>query len=135
LLIIRATNILILWAIYTPFAYSLRGAELSTHSVLTIRATNITMLDTNKSWCPPSYKSLPIQWLHSVQIRSRPLHDFSDIYVINIKTKHSLMCWKWNNNAILLILVLDRETLWIILQDHDKMLHHQFAPTLYHVGP
>jgi hypothetical protein len=36
------------------------------------------------------------------------------------------MRWKTNNESFPFVLVLDLESLWIILCDHDKVLPHQF---------
>ena len=46
----------------------------------------------------------------------------------DIKTRCSSMCWKGDDHAVILVLVLDPEHLWIRLCGHDKMLHHLFGP-------
>jgi hypothetical protein len=55
----------------------------------------------------------------------------------NIKTRRSLMRWKKYNENFVLVLVQAPEDLWIILCDHDKVLHHLFwaKSALYRVGP
>ena len=47
------------------------------------------------------------------------------------------MRWKGDDDAVVLILVLDPEGTWIILCDHEKVLCHLFWANLalYHVGP
>jgi hypothetical protein len=47
------------------------------------------------------------------------------------------MRWKEDNESILLVLVQAPEDSWIILCDHDKLLHHLFWAklALYRVGP
>ena len=47
----------------------------------------------------------------------------------DIKTRCSMMRWKRDVDAVLLVLVLAPEGSWIMLCDHDKMLHHLFRPT------
>jgi hypothetical protein len=48
-----------------------------------------------------------------------------------------LMRWKKYNENFVLVLVQAPEDLWIILCDHDKVLHHLFwaKSALYRVGP
>jgi len=45
----------------------------------------------------------------------------------DIKTRCSSMCWKGDDHAVILVLVLDPEHLWIMLCGHDKVLHHLFG--------
>ncbi|KAF8652448.1 hypothetical protein HU200_062780 [Digitaria exilis] len=47
------------------------------------------------------------------------------------------MRWRGNDDAVILVLVLSPEPLWIILCDHEKMLRHLFWANLalYRVGP
>ena len=47
----------------------------------------------------------------------------------DIETRRSLMRWKQDDDAVLLVLVLGLEGSWIMLCDHDKVLHHLFGPT------
>jgi hypothetical protein len=47
----------------------------------------------------------------------------------DIETGHSWMRWKGDAAAVILDLVLAPEGPWIILCDHDKVLHHLFRPT------
>jgi hypothetical protein len=51
------------------------------------------------------------------------------IFSYNIKTGRSWMRWKGDDDTIVLDLVPALEGLWIILCDHDKVLHHLFRPT------
>ena len=39
------------------------------------------------------------------------------------------MRWKGDNDVIVLVLVLAPERSWLMLCDHDNMLHHLFGPT------
>jgi hypothetical protein len=48
--------------------------------------------------------------------------------------RRSLMCWKANSESFLLVLVLALERSWIILCDHDNVLHHQFLAKLAFVS-
>ena len=46
----------------------------------------------------------------------------------DIETRCSSMRQKGDDHAIILVLVLDPEHLWIMLCGHDKVLHHLFGP-------
>jgi hypothetical protein len=47
----------------------------------------------------------------------------------DIEMGRSWMCWKGDDDAVVLDLVPAPEGLWIILCDHDKVLYHLFGPT------
>jgi hypothetical protein len=47
----------------------------------------------------------------------------------DIETGRSWMHWKGDDDAVVLDLVPAPESLWIILCDHGKVLHHLFKPT------
>jgi hypothetical protein len=47
----------------------------------------------------------------------------------DIKTGRSWMCWKGDDDTIILDLVLALEGLWIFVCDYGKVLHHLFGPT------
>jgi hypothetical protein len=42
----------------------------------------------------------------------------------NIETRHIRMCWKGDNNNIILVLVQAPEGSWFMLCDHNNVLHH-----------
>jgi len=50
------------------------------------------------------------------------------------ETRHSLLGWKANEESFLLVLVPALEDSWIILCDHDKVLHHLFGAELAFVS-
>jgi hypothetical protein len=47
----------------------------------------------------------------------------------DIETGHSWMCWKGDDDAVVLDLVPAPEGTWIILCDHSKVLRHLFGLT------
>jgi hypothetical protein len=47
----------------------------------------------------------------------------------DIETGRSWMCWKGDDDAVVLDLVPAPEDSWIILCDHGKVLRHLFGPT------
>ena len=55
----------------------------------------------------------------------------------DIETGHIRMCWKWDDDAVILVLVLAPEGSWVMLCDHDKVLRHFFGPNwpCIRVGP
>ena len=44
----------------------------------------------------------------------------------DVETSHSLMRWNGDNDAVDLVLVLAPEGSWIMLCDHENVLHHLF---------
>jgi hypothetical protein len=55
----------------------------------------------------------------------------------DVETRRISTCWKEDDDAVDLVLVLAQEVAWTMLCDHDKVLRHLFWANLavYRVGP
>jgi hypothetical protein len=90
---------------------------------------DIATLDTLMLWSSPSCNSSPTQPLRHPRIQQTRHHCFSHNFLIRHRNGAFLDVWKGDDNAVILDLVPSLEGPWIILCDHDKVLHHLFGPT------
>jgi hypothetical protein len=90
---------------------------------------DITTLDTPTPRSSPSCNSSPTQLPRRPRIQQTHRHYFGHSFSYDIKTGHSWMCWKGDDDAIVLDLVPAPKGPWIILCDYGKVLRHLFGPT------